>query len=102
MLSTRNRLVVCSALVLELGIAGYATGHGARWLLLAIVTVTLADTVWGLTARRRLGELAGIEIAIVLAVLMAKGADPTMTAMVAGACAAWLFRDRGQPATGTA
>ena len=102
MLSTRNRLVVCSALVLELGIAGYAAGHGARWLLLALLSVTLVDTSWGLLRRRRLGELAGIEIALVLGVLMARGTDPVMTALVAVACAAWLLRDRGQPATGTA
>lgn len=102
MLSTRNRLVICSALVLELGLAGYAAGHGAQWLLLAVVSVTLVDTCWGLLRRRRLGELAGIEVALVLAVLMAKGTDPVMTGMVAAACAAWLLRDRGQPATGTA
>jgi hypothetical protein len=102
MLSTRNRLVVCSALVLELGIAGYAAGHGTRWLLLAILSATLVDTCWGLLLSHRLGELAGIEIAVVLAVLMAKGTDPVMTGMVAAACAAWLLRDRGQPATGTA
>ena len=102
MLSTRNRLIVCTALVLELGIAGYAAGHGAQWLLLAIVSATLADTGWGLLRRRRLAELAGIEIALVLAVLIARSSDPVMTAMVAGACAAWLLRDRGQPATGTA
>ena len=102
MLSTRNRLVVCSALVLELGIAGYTAGHGAQWLLLALVSVTLVDTGWGLLGRRRLAELAGLEIAVVLAILMARGTDPVMTAMVAAACAFWLLRDRGQPATGTA
>jgi len=102
MLSSRNRIVVCSALVLELGIAGWTAGHGATWLLIAIVTVTLLDTGWGLLRQRRLAELAGLEIAIVLAVLMARGTDPVMTAMVAAACAFWLLRDRGQPATGTA
>jgi hypothetical protein len=45
--------------VLEVGIAGWALGYGALWLLVMTVAVTVADTIWGVFQRRVPADIAG-------------------------------------------
>ena len=97
MFGTRARTAVTVTVVVEATLAGWVLGHG--WLALLVMTaaVTATDTLWGLLRRGVLADLAGLEVAATLAVLLAIGADPVMTGLVACACAAWLIRPERQP-----
>jgi hypothetical protein len=102
MFSSRRRTVVTIAVVLEGGIAGWALGGGWLGLLLMVAAVTLADTAWGIARRGVVADIAGLEVALGLAVMLAAGAPGAMTALTAAACAAWLIRDgRATPARRT-
>ncbi len=84
--------------VIEAGLAGWALGAGWLGLLVAIAAVTAADTAWGMTRRGVIADLAGLELAIALAVLLIASADITLAAITALACATWLVRpDRRLP-----
>jgi hypothetical protein len=96
MFGTRNRSIMTGAAVLEVGIAGFALGHGALWLLVMVAAVTAADTLWGMLRRGVLGDLAGLEFACMLALLVAVRGDRALTSAVAAACAAWLVRPERQ------
>jgi hypothetical protein len=61
--------------VLEVGIAGWALGYGALWLLVMTVVVTVADTIWGVFQRRVPADIAGLEVGLALAVMVVVGAD---------------------------
>src|ERR671923_1831815 len=93
MFESRRRSVVTAAVVLEGGIAGWALGAGWLGLLFMLVAVTVADTAWGIARRGSLADLAGLEVGLALAIMLAAGAPATMTALTAAACAAWLIRD---------
>ena len=93
MFTSRRRSIVSVAVVLEGGIAGWALGAGWLGLLVMVAAVTLADTAWGIARRGAIGDIAGLEVAVALAVMLAVGAPATMTALTAAACAAWLVRD---------
>jgi hypothetical protein len=95
MLSSRTRSIVTATVVLEVGIAGWALGHGMLWLLVMTAAVTALDTAWGTLRRGTLGDLAGLEIALALSALLAFASDTTMAVLVACCCVAWLVRDRG-------
>jgi hypothetical protein len=97
---SRAHAIVTLTVVIEVGIAGWILGHGMLWLLGATVAVTAADTIWGMTRRRVLADLVGLEVAVVLAMLLAVGTDPLFSLVVAAACLAWLVRPERQP-TGT-
>src|SRR4029079_9324727 len=110
MLATPGRSIVTSAVVLEVGIAGWYAGHGALWLLVMTggrppghyalwrlvmtAAVTLADTAWGVARRRALCDLAGFEVAATLCAMLALGADPVLSLLVGLACGASLVRER--------
>ena len=94
MLSSRTRAVVTTTVVLEVGIAGWALGHGALWLLVMTAVVTVFETGWGIVRRGALSDLAGMEVALTLVLLLAFAADLTITLLVAACCVAWLARDR--------
>jgi|SRR5438128_6911469 len=94
MLSSRTRAVVTTTVVLEVGIAGWALGHGALWLLVMTAAVTVLETGWAMVRRGSLGDLAGMEVALALVLLLAFASDLTMTVLVAACCVAWLARDR--------
>jgi hypothetical protein len=94
MLSSKTRSVVTATAVLEVGIAGWALGHGALWLLVMTAVVTVLETGWGIPRRGALGDLAGLEVAVALLLLLAFASDPTLTVLVAACCVAWLVRDR--------
>jgi len=79
--------------VLEVGIAGWAFGYGGLWLLMMTVAVTVADTVWGVVRRRVPADIAGLEVALALAVMVVFGAGTFPEAIPAAACFAWLIRD---------
>jgi hypothetical protein len=99
MFGSRSRSVVTTAVVLEVAIAGWALGYGALWLLVMTVAVTVADTVWGVFRRRVPADIAGLEVALALAVMVVFGADTFPEAITAAACFAWLIRDgRAGPA----
>jgi hypothetical protein len=99
MFGSRNRSAVTTAVVLEVAIAGWALGYGALWLLVMTVAVTVADTVWGVFRRRVPADIAGLEVALALAVMVVVGADTFPEAITAAACFAWLIRDgRAGPA----
>jgi hypothetical protein len=86
----RNRSIVTVTAVIEAGLAG--------WALVAVAAVTAADTAWGMTRRGIIADLAGLELAVALAVLLIASADITLAAITALACAAWLVRpDRRLP-----
>jgi hypothetical protein len=93
MFRTRARTVVTFAVVLEAAIAGWWLGAGWLGLLAMVAAVTITDTAWGLARRGALADLAGLEVALALAVMIAAGAPGTMTALTAAACAAWVIRD---------
>jgi hypothetical protein len=97
MFATRRRAIVTVAVVLEGGIAGWALGAGWLGLLAMVAVVTVADTVWGIARRGVIADIAGLEVALALAVMLAVGAPATMTALTAAACAAWLVRDGRAP-----
>ena len=90
---SRSRAAVTTAVVIEVGIAGWALGHGALWLLMMTVTVTVADTIWGVFRRRVPADIAGLEVALALGVMVVFGADMFPEAITAAACFAWLIRD---------
>src|SRR5919204_4854977 len=99
MYGSRMRAAVTTAVVLEVGIAGWALGYGALWLLVMTVAVTVADTVWGVVRRRVAADIAGLEVALALAIMVVFGADAFPEAVTAAACFAWLIRDgRTRPA----
>ena len=85
-------------MLLEVGIAGWMLGYGALWLLAGCLAVTVADTLWGMTRRRMLADLVGLEVAATLAIALHAGADPDFTGLLAAACIAWLIRPERQPA----
>jgi hypothetical protein len=93
MFASRRRSIVTVAVVLEGGIAGWAVGAGWLGLLVMVAAVTLADTAWGIARRGVMADIAGLEVALALALMLAVGAPATMTALTAAACAAWLVRD---------
>jgi hypothetical protein len=93
MFRTRTRTIVTFAVVLEGAIAGWAVGAGWLGLLAMIAAVTIADTAWGVSRRRAFADVAGLEVAVALAIMIAAGAPGTMTALTAAACAAWVIRD---------
>jgi hypothetical protein len=99
MFRSRSRAAVTTAVVLEVGIAGWALGYGPLWLLVMTVAVTIADTVWGVFLRRVPADIAGLEVALALAVMVVFGADTFPETITAAACFAWLIRDgRARPA----
>ena len=97
--------IVTSAVVLEVGIAGWVLGHGALWLLVATLAVTLRRYALGHARRRVLADLAGLRSPLLLAMLLRCGRRPR--ALGAGrrwpASPGWCGPS-GQPAqaTGTA
>jgi hypothetical protein len=97
MFGSRARTVVTFAVVLEGGIAGWALGAGWLGLLAMVAAVTIADTAWGIARRGTLADLAGLEVALALTVMIAASAPGTMTALTAAACAAWVIRDGRAP-----
>jgi hypothetical protein len=100
---SRSRAAVTTAVVLEVGIAGWALGYGALWLLVMTIAVTVADTVWGVIRRRVPADIAGLEVGLALAVMVVFGADTFPEAATAAACFAWLIRDgRAGPARSAA
>ena len=99
MFGSRKRAIVTVAVVLEVGIAGWALGAGWLGLLAMVIAVTVADTAWGIARRGVLADLAGLEVGLALALMVALGAPGTPIALTAAACAAWLIRDgRAAPA----
>ena len=98
MFGSRAHAIVTLTVVIEVGIAGWVLGHGMLWLLGATLAVTAADTLWGMTRRRMLADLAGFEVAALLALLLYADADPLFLLAVAAACVAWLVRPERQPA----
>jgi hypothetical protein len=99
MFGSRKRAIVTVAVVLEVGIAGWALGAGWLGLLVMVIAVTVDDTYWGIARRRVLADLAGLEVALALALMVALGAPGVPVALTAAACTAWLIRDgRGAPA----
>ena len=100
MFGSRAHAIVTLTVVIEVGIAGWVLGHGVLWLLGAVLAVTAAGTIWGMTRRRVLADLVGLEVAVLLAILLAAGTDPMFSLLVAAACLAWLVRPDRQP-TGT-
>jgi hypothetical protein len=93
MFRSRTRTVVTVAVVLEGAIAGWALGGGWLGLLAMVAAVTIADTAWGIARKGATADLAGLEVALALAIMIAVGAPGTMTALTAAACAAWVIRD---------
>src|SRR5206468_700144 len=71
----------------------WALGHGALWLLMMTVAVTVTGTVWGVVRRRVPADIAGLEVALALGVMVVFGADMFPEAITAAACFAWLIRD---------
>ena len=67
--------------VIEAGLAGWALGAGWLGLLVAIAAVTAADTAWGMTRRGVIADLAGLELAVALTVLLIASADITLAAI---------------------
>ncbi len=92
MFGTRTRSIVTVAAVLEVGIGGFALGHGALWLLVMVAVVTAADTTWGMLRRHVLSDLVGLEFAGMLGLLLAASGDMGLTAGIAAGCASWLVR----------
>jgi hypothetical protein len=97
MFGSRARMIVTFAVVAECAIAGWALGAGWLGLLAMVAVVTVADTAWGIARRGTLADVAGLEVALALAIMIAAGAPGTMTALTAAACAAWVIRDGRAP-----
>jgi hypothetical protein len=93
MFGSRKRSLVTIAVVLEAGIAGWAVGAGFLGLLVMIAAVTIADTTWGIAHRGVIADIAGLEVALALALMLAVGAPGVPVGLTAAACAAWLVRD---------
>jgi hypothetical protein len=96
MLQTRTRSIVTATVVAEVGIAGWVVGYGALWLLIMMVAVTAADTIWGIARRHVAADIAGLEVAALLGIMVAAGADTSLVVLTAAACAAWLIRPERQ------
>jgi hypothetical protein len=96
MFGSRNRSLVTVTVVIEATLAGWVLGHGRLALLLMVVAVTACDTLWGILRRGSAGDLAGLEMAAALGLLVAVRADATLSALTACACAAWLVRPERQ------
>jgi hypothetical protein len=96
MFETRTRSLVTLTVIVEVAIAGWVLGQGALWLLVMVAAVTAADTVWGVLRRRVAADIAGLEMAALLGVFVAAGADTTLLTVTAAACAAWLIRPERQ------
>ena len=98
MFGSRTRSVVTATVIIEATIAGWVLGRPVVALLLMVLAATVADTLWGLLRRHALADLAGVELAAALGLLLAVRTDPTLAALVACCCAAWLVRpERQQP-----
>ena len=98
MFGSRTRSVVTVTVIIEATIAGWVLGRPVEALLLMVLAVTAADTLWGLLRRHALADLVGVELAAALGLLLAVSADPTLTALVACCCGAWLvLPERQQP-----
>jgi hypothetical protein len=99
MFGSRKRSLVTVTVVLEVGIAGWAVGAGFIGLLVMVVAATIADTAWGIARRGVIADIAGLEVALALALMLAVGAPGVPVGLTAAACAAWLVRDgRAAPA----
>jgi hypothetical protein len=96
MFGSRNRTLVTVTVVIEATLAGWVLGHGRLALLLMVVAVTACDTLWGMLRRGSAGDLAGLELAAALGLLLVVRADATLSALTACACAAWLVRPQRQ------
>ena len=84
--------------MLEVGIAGFALGHGALWLLVITAAVTLADTAWGVARRGVPADLAGLQVAAALVLMLVYRTGTALSLLTAAACVAWLIRpDRLTP-----
>ena len=94
--------MVTVAVVLEVGIASWALGAGSLGLLVMVAAVTIADTAWGIARRGVIADLAGLEVALALALMLALGAPGVPVALTAAACAAWLVRDGREAPAGRA
>jgi hypothetical protein len=92
MFSTRTRTIVTLAALAEVGLAGWAVGADAVWLLIATAALTAADTLWGIVRRGEPADLAGLEIAATLGLLLLAGTEPTLSLLLGAACLAWLIR----------
>jgi hypothetical protein len=90
MFSGRKRTLVTITVVIEGAIAGWAVGGGWLGLLAMVAAVTAADSVWGLLRRRAVCDVAGIELAACLAILLVMRADLSFGVLTACACASWL------------
>jgi hypothetical protein len=88
--------VITLTVVAEATLAGWVLGRPLEALLLMVLAVTAVDTLWGLARRGVLGDLAGVELAAALGLLLAVRADGALTALVACSCAAWLIRPERQ------
>jgi len=93
MFASLSRSVVTIGVVLEGGIAGWYLGVGWLGLLAMVAAVTVADTAWGVARRGALADIAGLEVALALTIMLAVGAPMLPVALTAAACAAWLIRD---------
>jgi hypothetical protein len=93
MFASLRRSVVTIGVVLEGGIAGWYLGVGWLGLLAMVAMVTIADTAWGVARRGALADIAGLEVALALAVMLAAGAPGVLIGLTGAACAAWLIRD---------
>jgi hypothetical protein len=93
MFASLRRAAVTIGVVLEGGIAGWYLGAGWLGLVAMIAAVTVADTAWGVARRGALADIAGLEVALALAVMLAAKAPGLPVALTAAACAAWLIRD---------
>lgn len=93
MFASLRRSVVTIGAVLEGGIAGWYLGAGWVGLLAMVAAVTIVDTAWGIARRGALADIAGLEVALALAVMLAVGAPGVAVGLTGAACAAWLIRD---------
>jgi hypothetical protein len=100
MFGSATRTAVTVTAIIEVTLAGWVLGRPAAALLLMVLAVTAADTLWGLIRRGDLSDLAGVELAAALGLLLAARADLTLTALVACCCAAWLIRPERQEPLG--
>jgi hypothetical protein len=99
MFASRIRWVITIATAIEVGIAGWALGHGWMWLGVMVAAITLVDCGIGLVRRRALADVVGVELGALLVAFLMRSADGALTAMIAVACLAWLIQPSRQPAT---
>jgi hypothetical protein len=98
MFATRIRSVLTTATAVEVGIAGWALGHGWLWLAAMVAAITLADCSMGVVRRRAMADVVGVELGALLVAFLMRSADGTLTTLIAVACAAWLIRPNRQTA----